>query len=159
MGQVSAFDRVSLGIDGFHHGGWALCPDCASTGVASTVRVTAIRHAAFHATAWAQGSLTLGSPEGMAGIAVEGGTRHVRLDASAPLASSTFLITTLRVGPEVGATAHWSASHATRLAVVGVEPGVGIQHRWRLTSSAELELAGRVGEEGPGASAAVRAAF
>ena len=106
-----------------------------------------------------RGTATLGAPEGLAGVAVEGGSRRLRIDGSTPLASSTFVLTTLRIGPEVGLTALWTERHATRVAVVGVEPGVALQHRWRVTPAVELEPTLRLGEEGLGAGLGVRAAF
>jgi hypothetical protein len=69
------------------------------------------------------------------------------------------LITTLRIGPEIGVMGRWTEAHATRLAVVGLEPGIGLQHRWRVAPSVELEPSVRLGEEGLGAGLAVRAAF
>jgi hypothetical protein len=61
--------------------------------------------------------------------------------------------------PEVGLTARWSSAQRTRLAVVGLEPGVALQHRWRVAEALELEPTVRFGEEGLGLGLAVRGAL
>lgn len=155
--QASMADRVTVGLEAVHGASWALCPDCRVSAVTGTARVMAVNHPAFHAAMWGHGTATLGVPEALAGVAVEGGSRDLRFDASTPLASTTFLLTTLRIGPEVGVMARWSDTHATRFAVVGLEPGVGLQHRWHVASAIELEPSLRLGEEGLGVGLAVRA--
>jgi len=149
--------RVVVGLDGVHGAGWSLCPDCRATGVSGLVRLTAVRHPAFHAAVWGRGTATLGSPEGLAGVSLEGGRRHLRFDGSTPLTSSTHLLTTLRIGPEVGVTASWTERHATRVAVVGLEPSVALQHRWRVRTWVEVEPTVRFGEEGLGVGLGLRA--
>jgi hypothetical protein len=157
--QGTGDDRLTVAIDAVSGAGWALCPDCGSRGVGATARLNVVRHEAFRAAVWSHGTLTTGSPEALAGVAVEGGSERLRVDASTPLAATTFVLTTLRVGPEVGLTARWSSAQRTRLAVVGLEPGVALQHRWRVAEALELEPTVRFGEEGLGLGLAVRGAL
>jgi len=157
--QAGLGKRVLVGLDGVHGAGWSLCPDCRATGLSGSARVTLVRHSAFHGAVWGRGDVTMGSPEALAGVSVEGGSRRLRFDGSTPLTSSTHLLTTLRIGPEAGVTASWTEHHATRFAVVGLEPSVALQHRWRVGERVELEPTVRLGEEGLGVGLGVRAAL
>lgn len=125
-----------------------LCIDCRTRNASLRTRLRVIDTDPFGMAVWGVGTTTGQVVEGMAGLAVEGGTRTVRIDASAPIASSWFLLTTLRTGPELGVVARWSERHRTRLSVIGIEPGFGVEHRARLGKRATVAGTVRVGEEG-----------
>ncbi|MEN0066684.1 MAG: hypothetical protein AAGA48_31415 [Myxococcota bacterium] len=134
----------------------ALCPDCGTRNAQIRGRVRFIDTAPFGVAVWGVGTTTGRVIDGMAGFAAEGGTRTVRFDASAPVWSSWFMLTTLRAAPEVGVAAQWSDDHRTRLSVIGLEPAIGLEHRARLGARTTLGGSLRVGEEGVRLGASLR---
>lgn len=125
-----------------------LCPDCQTRNLSLRTRFRVVDADAFGLAVWGAGTTSGRLIEGMAGVAVEGGTDAVRFDASTPVVSSWFLLTTLRAGPEVGILARWSPSQRTRVSVVGLEPAVAVEHRAGLGKRTTLAGSVRVGEEG-----------
>lgn len=136
-----------------------LCPDCRTRNLSLRTRLRVIDTDAFGFAVWGVGTTTGRLVEGMAGFAAEGGSKTLRVDASAPVASSWFLVTTLRAAPEVGLAARWSDQHQTRVSVIGVEPAVGVEHRAQLGERVTVAGTVRVGEEGPRLGASLRVGF
>ncbi|MEO0600230.1 MAG: hypothetical protein AAF211_02285 [Myxococcota bacterium] len=126
----------------------ALCPDCGTRNLEVRTRLRVVDTDVFGLAVWGSGATTGRVVEGLAGVAAEGGTERFRIDASSPIVSSWFLLTTLRAGPELGVSARWSEGHATRVSVVGVEPGFGFEHRARLSERVQVGGTLRLGEEG-----------
>ncbi len=153
--EVAPVERVWMSLDAQPGAGWTTCPDCGSVGFTARGRGLLLRHPNLGVAGWGVATATVGTVDGTVGIAAEGGTRHVRFDTSWPLASSLDLLSNLRITPELGATMRWSARQRSRLAVVGLEPAVALQHRARLGEAGRWELAGtvRLGEEGLGVTA------
>lgn len=131
--------------------GWRMCPDCLTDATSLTLRGDLLRTQPIRISVWTETNMTQTSAlDIMPGVAIEGGTRRLRFDASSPIWSSYDLLTTLRIAPEAGVSYTWTSRHTSRVAVVGLEPGFAAQHRWRFTGNWTLDATLRHGEEGTG---------
>lgn len=153
---VAPHPRLWLEVSGAAGSGWAMCPDCGVLGGQARARVLVVRAPAASVAVWGTAMTSGGPIDGLAGVAVEAGSDRVRVDTSWPLVSSWYLLTTLRIAPELGITSRWTPNHRTRLALVGVEPGVSVEHRATLGAGFTGTAGFRMGEEGLGGSLGVR---
>lgn len=138
-------------------GAWRMCPDCLTDAFVLTARASVVRSRYVQVSPWLVTQMTTTTAlDVMPGLAVEAGSRRLRVDLSAPLWSSYDLLTTIRIAPEAGLRAHWSAAHATRVSVAGADLAVGVEHRWRLSERWTLSASLRRGEEGTGGEVGLR---
>ncbi|MEQ1571945.1 MAG: hypothetical protein ABMA64_40330, partial [Myxococcota bacterium] len=68
--------------------------------------------------------------QGVLGVSARAGGGGVWVDLSVPALYTVDLQEALRVWPELGVEADWSAAHRTRVAVVGLVPSARLVHRW-----------------------------
>jgi len=135
--------------------GWRTCIDCEALAATWTLRGLALHHRNVNVAPWSVLTSVHGTVEWTPGLAIEAGGRRVRVDTSWPLWSTWYLLTVLRSTPELGMTVAWDERQATRVAVVGLEPGVAVTHRVMMRRWA-LEATGRAGEEGVGVELGIR---
>jgi hypothetical protein len=147
VAALTPYERIWSGLEVGYGAGFRFCPDCGSFAATWTARGTIIQSRYFHAAAWSWLVLQNGLMEWMPGLAVEGGTKRLRFDASTPVWSTYDLLTTMRVSPEIGVSWLWNDAQITRLAVVGLEPSLALTHRYR-TKHLVFEGQARIGEEG-----------
>ena len=127
--------------------GWRTCIDCRTVAGTWTLRGLVVDHPNVHVGVWSVLTTFERTVEWTPGVAIEAGTEHFRFDTSWMVWTTFDWLTTLRSTPELGTSFIWGAHQSTRVALVGLEPAVALQHRVRLRNWA---LAGtvRYGEEG-----------
>ncbi len=137
------WSSLELGISS----GWRVCLDCRSFAGTWSLRGLAIDHPNVHVAAWSVLTGSKGTLEWIPGVAVEAGTKRFRFDTSWMVWTTGDWLTTLRSTPELGTSFIWGEHQSTRVALVGLEPALAIQHRVRLRDWA-LASTLRYGEEG-----------
>lgn len=147
--------RIWAGLEGSWGSGWRFCIDCRSLALDASLRGNLVQHRAVSLSVWNRASLVNGIIDWTPGAAIEAGTRRLRFDTSWPLWSTYDLVERLRSTPELGLTLKWNARHATRIALVGLEPAGAVTHRWSRPGW-QLEFVLRGGEEGVFAEVGVR---
>lgn len=145
--SVTPLRRLWTGVELGHGSAWRSCVACETFAATWVARGLVVDHRAVHVAPWSALTFVGGAVEWTPGLAIEAGGRRLRVDTSWPLWSTWDLLMTLRATPELGVTGLWSSRHATRIAVVGLEPAVALTHRvqlerWALTATVQ------VGEEG-----------
>jgi hypothetical protein len=144
---ITPLKRVWTGLELGYGAGWRFCPDCGALAATWTARATLVESSHFHLSAWSALSLVNGLFDWMPGVALEGGTKRLRFDATSPVWSSYDLLATMRISPEVGVAWLWNDAQVSRIAVVGLEPSFAFTHRYKL-KHVMLEGQARIGEEG-----------
>jgi hypothetical protein len=145
--SVTPLRRLWTGVELGHGSAWRGCVSCKTFAATWVARGLLIDRRAVHVAPWSALTFVGGTVEWTPGLAIEAGGRRIRVDTSWPLWSTWDLVMMLRATPELGVTGLWSSRHATRVAVVGVEPAIALTHRvqldrWALTATVQ------VGEEG-----------
>lgn len=137
------WSSVELGISQ----GWRVCIDCRAFAGTWTFRGLGIDHPNVHVAAWSVLTTVERTVLWTPGVAAEAGTDRFRIDTSWMVWTTSDWLTTLRSTPELGTSFLWGDHQSTRVALVGLEPAVAIQHRVRLRDWA-LASTVRYGEEG-----------
>lgn len=137
------WSSLELGISA----GWRTCIDCRTFAGTWTLRGLAIDHPNVHLGTWSVLTTFNGSVEWTPGVALEAGNEHVRVDTSWMVWSTWDWLTVLRSTPELGVSYRWGPRQSTRVALVGLEPAVAVQHRFRIRNFAFAATV-RGGEEG-----------
>ncbi len=127
--------------------GWRTCLDCRTFAGTWTVRGLALNHRNIRLGAWSVLTGFEGQVHWTPGVALDAGTERFRIDTSWMVWSTWDFLTVLRSTPELGMSFQWGKRQSSRIAVVGLEPAVAIQHRVRLRDFV-LAPTVRVGEEG-----------
>ena len=83
-----------------------------------------------------------------AGVAFELDLGRVAFDTSIPVFASSDPYDQLWSSPELGARVAWSKRNATRVAIVGFDPHIGVTHRLRFGLFG-FELTARTSDAGP----------